>query len=318
MRTIIKTARGTDGQISLLEDKIIIRKGIISLGPELEIPINQISQINYKKASNWTNGYIHLIRTFEENKKLNVFTIGSKETAIIFRKKKQKEFDALKSLLEIKLSEVELIKEPMTKETSNDEIDSNDEGSPENEVDAEEEEIPSFVINEISGKIKYLGGHSQVPNADKCSLMVVGEGLLFQKTKFGNVSWSFLIPYDRIYPLLFDFNTMEDLAYNQKMTACSFLAGYGPMTSFKREILVGTIAYEDDKSKKCVVSFIIEDVDLLRELLSIKNQLTDLVIGQTENNSPIVDDAADSFCGKCGNPRKEGNLFCTKCRYKFE
>ena len=62
MENVLKVAKGYDGELELLEDKVRIRRrGFFSTGESNEILIKRISSIGFKEASLLSYGYIEFI-----------------------------------------------------------------------------------------------------------------------------------------------------------------------------------------------------------------------------------------------------------------
>ncbi len=91
----IMYVEGTDGQIELQEDRLVItRKGFLNMlkhgtGSRREIPLASISSVNFKDASMFKPGEIDF--DFAGRSQLD-----SQQNMVRFLKKKQPEFHALK------------------------------------------------------------------------------------------------------------------------------------------------------------------------------------------------------------------------------
>ena len=69
----------------------------------------------------------------------------------------------------------------------------------------------------------------------------------FEKAGFFGVKWSIEIPIKKIIWKKVSQNVGEDVAYKQRMTAASYMAGYGAMTSLSRTTTFITIPFKDEK-----------------------------------------------------------------------
>ena len=101
---------GHNGQLELFEDKIRIkRKGFVafmtqSLKEDREIPIEHISDIQFRKASLFTNGYIHFSTLKGKSKRIGFWQAERDENTVIFTTKQQPEFEKIKEILDLKIS----------------------------------------------------------------------------------------------------------------------------------------------------------------------------------------------------------------------
>ena len=122
MEEILKEAKGVNGQLELLENKIKIkRKGLRSLMTQglkgdKEIIIKQISSIQFKNAG-LTNGYIQFAFLGGKEAKGGIVQAIQDENTIMFSKAQQSDFEEIKSLIEKRMAE------PEGKGTSRSEID---------------------------------------------------------------------------------------------------------------------------------------------------------------------------------------------------
>jgi hypothetical protein len=108
----IKTVKGTNGQLSLFEDKIrIARKGFFGLTlhglkGDKEIYLTQIASIQFKKAG-MVAGYIQFAFVGGQEAKGGLWQGISDENTITFNtKKKSKEFEDMKALIEQQIAKV--------------------------------------------------------------------------------------------------------------------------------------------------------------------------------------------------------------------
>jgi len=124
MEKIIKEAKGVNGQLELLENKIRIkRKGFRALATQglrgdKEIFIKQISSIQFKKAGALTNGFIQFSFLGGSEHKGSFLSLSQgivrDENTILFTKKQQKNFEEIKEAIETKMSETDSKKEPVS------------------------------------------------------------------------------------------------------------------------------------------------------------------------------------------------------------
>lgn len=106
MSEILKKAKGVNGQLELLKNKIIIkRKGSLSfltqgLKGDKEIQIKQISSIQLKSAGKLTNGYIQFSFIGGQETKGGMFNATRDENSIMFKSKQEKKFVEIKNMIE--------------------------------------------------------------------------------------------------------------------------------------------------------------------------------------------------------------------------
>lgn len=125
MEEILMSAKGVNGQLELLADKVrISRKGAMSLlihglKGDKEILISRISSIQFKEASNWFNGYIQF--TFEGGReaKGGLTEATQDENSVVFRISQQDDFVKIKAAVEERMLGVE---SPPTHQTYLDEL----------------------------------------------------------------------------------------------------------------------------------------------------------------------------------------------------
>ncbi len=109
-KEILMKVVGHNGQLELFEDKIrIIRKGFVALmtqglKDDKEILIENISDIQFRKASLFTNGYIHYSTSRGKSKKIGFWQAERDENTVIFTIKQQPEFEKIKDVLNLKIS----------------------------------------------------------------------------------------------------------------------------------------------------------------------------------------------------------------------
>jgi hypothetical protein len=108
---VLLEAKGINGQILLLPTKIRIkRKGLLALGTlgvqgDKEIYIDQISSIQLK-GSGVTSGYIRFSFIGGQESKVGIFDTTRDENAVVFGKKQQPAFEAIKQAVEQKMHEI--------------------------------------------------------------------------------------------------------------------------------------------------------------------------------------------------------------------
>src|SRR5437899_2879766 len=106
MAEVLFEAKGVNGQIELLSDKIRIkRKGLLSLMTQglkgdKEILLAQVSSIQFKKAGGFTNGYIQFAFVGGQEAKGGIFQATADENTVMFNTGQQKVFDELKGRVE--------------------------------------------------------------------------------------------------------------------------------------------------------------------------------------------------------------------------
>lgn len=111
MSKVLKKAKGVNGQLELLENKLVIRrKGAISfitqgLKGDKEIQIKQISSIQLKSPSFVTNGYIQFGFLGGQETKGGLFNATKDENTIMFNKKQEDDFLEIKKIIEEKLDQ---------------------------------------------------------------------------------------------------------------------------------------------------------------------------------------------------------------------
>ena len=101
---------GHNGQLELCDNKIrITRKGFVALvthglKESKEILTEHILDIQFRKASLLTNGYIHFAISGGKGKKIGFLQAEHDEDTIIFTIKQQPEFEKIKDILDMKIS----------------------------------------------------------------------------------------------------------------------------------------------------------------------------------------------------------------------
>jgi hypothetical protein len=106
---ILLEAKGVNGQLHLLENKIRIRRAgfsaFLSHGfkGDKEILIRSISSIQFKKAGCLTNGYIQFAFSGGKEAKEALFQAASDENTVMFDRKQQPRFERIKHEIETRL-----------------------------------------------------------------------------------------------------------------------------------------------------------------------------------------------------------------------
>ena len=121
----------------------------------------------------------------------------------------------------------------------------------------------------IKGQAKYLGGHFLYPpnnNGDSGNLTITENEITFEKTIFFIVQWKIQIPIKKIFWEKVTQNVGEDTAYKQKMTAITYMAGYGPVTSYSRNATFITIPYKDENNVEQNPKFLINNHKILEKV----------------------------------------------------
>lgn len=109
MDQVVMEAKGVNGQLELLENKIRIRrKGLMALATQgikgdKEIFIKQITSVQIKNASALINGFIQFVFVGGQEAKGGLLEAGKDENTVTFSKKQQPEFEAIKSAIEERL-----------------------------------------------------------------------------------------------------------------------------------------------------------------------------------------------------------------------
>ena len=110
MEQVSLEAKGINGKLELLEDKVrIVRKGTWSLLTQglkgnKEILISQISSIQFKAAGHLTNGYMQVAFLGGQESKRGIFDAVKDENTVMFNKKQQPSFEAIKMELDKKMA----------------------------------------------------------------------------------------------------------------------------------------------------------------------------------------------------------------------
>lgn len=113
MEQVLMEAKGVNGQLELLENKIRIkRKGVLAfmtqgLKGDKEILIKQISSIQFKKAGMLTNGYIQFAFIGGQEAKGTFFQATKDENTIMFKTGQQVSFEKIKEAIEKKIASME-------------------------------------------------------------------------------------------------------------------------------------------------------------------------------------------------------------------
>ncbi|MEK2611442.1 DUF4429 domain-containing protein [Pseudomonas shirazensis] len=108
---VILKANGHNGQLELTNSALRIkRKGALAFltqgfKGDKEIPIKQITSIQFKKASIIVNGYIQFTFNGSQEAKGGVLQGASDENTVMFRSGQQKEFNAIRDELQKRMNE---------------------------------------------------------------------------------------------------------------------------------------------------------------------------------------------------------------------
>jgi len=105
MSVVLLSAKGVNGQLDLLDDRIrISRKGILAilsqrLKGEKEILLSQISSIQFKAAGLMTNGFIQFAFVGGQETKGGLFNATQDENPVMLNKGQQPQFEAMNSVI---------------------------------------------------------------------------------------------------------------------------------------------------------------------------------------------------------------------------
>ena len=108
-KQVLMKVEGHNGQLELFENKIrITRKGFVALVTQglkesKEILTEHILDIQFMKASLFTNGYIHFALSGGKGKKIGFWQAESDENTIIFTIKQQPAFEKINDILDMKI-----------------------------------------------------------------------------------------------------------------------------------------------------------------------------------------------------------------------
>lgn len=118
------TAKGYTGQVDLYKDRIEIRrKGLMATlnhwgDGDLEIPIEDIANIELKDPGWWKNGYIQFELKNDNSEEMSVYEATSDECSVVILKWQKDDFIQLKNLID-KLKEKEVTSESRDNITQN-------------------------------------------------------------------------------------------------------------------------------------------------------------------------------------------------------
>ena len=103
----------------------------------------------------------------------------------------------------------------------------------------------------VKGQATYWGGHFLHPGSERGDVgnfTLTKDKIIFEKIAFlsGN-RWKIEISVNKIIWKKISQQTGEDTAYKNKMTAYSYFAGKGPITSYSRNITFLTVPFKDEK-----------------------------------------------------------------------
>jgi len=112
MDEIIMEAKGLNGQIAVLSDKIRIkRKGVLSfltqgLKGEKGILISQISSIQFRQAGLVANGYIQFAFVGGQEAKGGLFEATQDENSVMFNYWQKEAFNSLRAAIEQRMAAI--------------------------------------------------------------------------------------------------------------------------------------------------------------------------------------------------------------------
>lgn len=122
----------------------------------------------------------------------------------------------------------------------------------------------------IKGRATYWGGHFLYPASEKGDygeFIVTKDNIIFEKIAFSSKNcWKLEMPLDKVIFDRVSQGTGEDVAYKNKMTAYSYFAGKGPITSYSRNITFLTIPFRDQKGIEQTPRFTFNDKKVLDQL----------------------------------------------------
>lgn len=99
-------AKGVNGQMTVNDDTVVItRKGALAfmtrgLKGDKTIPLDRISAVQMKNAGTLTNGYLQLTLSGGNESRGGLMDATKDENSVMFNKKQQPEFDAVKTAIE--------------------------------------------------------------------------------------------------------------------------------------------------------------------------------------------------------------------------
>jgi len=122
----------------------------------------------------------------------------------------------------------------------------------------------------VKGQATYWGGlflHPGNERGDAGDFLLMRDKIIFGKGAIlsGN-RWRIEIPMDKIIWGKISQQTGEDMAYKNKMTAYSYFARQGPMTSYSRNITFLTIPFTDEKGIEQSPKFTFNKPKVLEEI----------------------------------------------------
>lgn len=106
---IIMEAKGHNGQLEVHDDRIVIKReglmGLLTQGfkGNKEIPISQITAIQFKKTGTIFSGYIQFSIMGGVESRGGVFDATKDENTIMFIKKQEPDFEKAKQMIEEKM-----------------------------------------------------------------------------------------------------------------------------------------------------------------------------------------------------------------------
>ncbi len=107
MEEALLKAKGVNGQVELLQDKVLIRReGLLAkgMGADKEIPLRQIASVKFEDR--WNNGYIQFV--LGEQDAVSTFKEAQRNpTAVVFNRFQRKPFEALQQAVDRLVAERE-------------------------------------------------------------------------------------------------------------------------------------------------------------------------------------------------------------------
>jgi hypothetical protein len=107
---ILKKARGCDGTLELLENRIRIRRDIYvsllldGLRSDKEILLRTISSVQLRKADLSANGYLQFVLSPRERRGKGAYLAANDPNTITFTEAQQSEFDELRDMIESRIA----------------------------------------------------------------------------------------------------------------------------------------------------------------------------------------------------------------------
>ncbi len=112
MGDILKRARGCDGILELLENRVRIRRDIFAsllldgLRSDKEILLRTISSVQLKKADVVANGYLKFVLSPRDRRQKGAYLAANDPDTVMFTEAQQSEFEELKGIIESKIARI--------------------------------------------------------------------------------------------------------------------------------------------------------------------------------------------------------------------